>query len=208
MLYCGVVYVGRLEAIVFFDLLWGYSYNSPLMSGHHDRLPLQVDPFRMAELGREFEGAIEIRQLKRLTPLLRSDTGMLGVKLDFGIDASGVKFMHGLITGELELDCQRCMGELILPLQIDFHLALLRDETQLEKLQDEYEPLLVEAVPIFIADVIEDEALLAIPQIPKHEEDECAVKLSATQDELSGTEAEMDEKANPFAVLAKLKKDH
>jgi len=197
-----------MELLVFFDMLGGCGYNSPLMSGRDDRLPLQVDPFRMAELGREFEGTIELRLLKRLVPLLRSDSGTLKVNLDFGIDVAGVKFMHGLATGELLLECQRCMGKMILPLHIEFRLALMRDERQIETLAEEYEPLLIEAVPIYIADVIEDEALLAVPQIPKHEEGECAVTIAAAPDKLLEPEKDVEQKPNPFAVLAKLKKEH
>ena len=197
-----------MEPLVFFDMLGCCGYNSPLMSGRDDRLPLRVDPFRMAELGREFEGTMELRLMKRLAPLLRTDTGTVQVSLDFGTDVSGVKFMHGLVSGELSLQCQRCLGEMVFPLHIDFRLALLRDETQLERVTQDYEPLLVESVPLYIADVIEDEALLALPQIPKHEEGECNVDITAAPDELPEAEEETQAKANPFAVLAKLKKEH
>ena len=205
---CSFHHVVCMEPLVFFDMLGCYSYNSPLMSGRDNRLPLQVDPFRMAELGREFEGTMELRLMKRLVPLLRTDAGTIQIKLDFGADAAGVRFMHGLVTGELSLQCQRCMGAMRFPLHIDFRLALLRDETQLERLTEEYEPLLVEAVPIYIADVIEDETLLAVPQIPKHDEGECSVSIAVASDELPGTEKDTQVKPNPFAVLAKLKKEH
>lgn len=174
------------------------------MSGQQDRLPVEVDPIRFAEQGRQIQGQIEFKQLKRLELLLETQTGHLDVDLKFGIDDRGTRWLNGRIEGILPLTCQRCLSEMKFSLDNAFKLALLKHETEIASLGEEYEPLILESTPVRLAEIIEDEVLLAIPQIPMHELKDCPAKTYGEAED----EAKHEDKQNPFAVLADLKKDN
>ena len=138
--------------------------------------------------------------LERVLPALMSDAGELQVELQLGKELDGTRFLAGAIQGEVVLRCQRCMEDMTLPLDLRFRLGLLRDENAVGTLSDCYEPLVVTAEPAYIADIISDEVLLALPIVPLHKDsDECHAHVKAykpPQDE---------QRENPFAVLAELK---
>ena len=138
--------------------------------------------------------------LERALPALISDAGELQVELNFGKDLDGTFYLAGAIQGEIVLRCQRCLEGMTLPLDLGFCLGLLRDESAAGTLAEGYEPLVVTAEPAYIADIISDEVLLALPIVPLHKDsDECHAHVKAykpPQDE---------QRDNPFAVLAGLK---
>jgi uncharacterized protein len=177
------------------------------MSGQQ-RLPVEVDPYRMAELGRQYSGQIEIGSMKRLLPLLESAKGQVDVELHFDIDETGTKYLQGYLRADLELMCQRCLESMEFPLNTEFRLALIKSDSEAERLSGTYEPLVVETTPLYIQDVLEDEILLSLPTIPMHEPGACSIQPLMKQTELAEQHDEETEKTNPFAVLEKLKKDH
>ena len=177
------------------------------MSGQQ-RLPIEMDPFRMAEQGRRFSGQIEIGHLKRLLPLLESSEGTVDVELAFDIDEIGIRYLQGHLAARLELRCQRCLEAMEYPLESDFLLAIIQSDGEAERLPGTYEPLVVETTPLHIQDVIEDELLLSIPQIPMHTDEACGDQYMAEETDLAEQQEEQTDKVNPFAVLEKLKKDH
>lgn len=192
---------------IFFDTLGGHRYNSPLMSGQQ-RLPVEVDPFRMAEQGRQFKGLVKIGSLKRLVPLLESADGQFEVELAFDVDEIGIKYVCGTLQAVLEMKCQRCLELMQLPLNSEFQLALVESEVEAEQLPETYEPLVVDASPIHLLDMLEDEILLSLPQIPMHSESECSIQPKEMNKELAEQPDRETGNTNPFAVLGKLKKDH
>ena len=61
---------------------------------------------------------------------------------------------------------------------------------------------------LMIATMVEDEIILALPAIPRHEPgDECTVAENIDKPSSSAEQA-VEEAPNPFAVLAKLKAKH
>jgi len=138
--------------------------------------------------------------LERALPALMSDAGELQVELNFGKDLDGTRYLAGAIQGEIVLRCQRCLEGMALALDLGFRLGLLCDESAVGTLAEGYEPLVVTAEPAYIADIISDEVLLALPIVPLHKDsDECHAHVKAykpPQDE---------QRENPFAVLAELK---
>lgn len=166
-------------------------------------MPHQLDPFRLAESGAKLSGSIPIRQLQRLRSLLTDDSGEIAVELDFDIDELGVPNVQGRITAQLSLSCQRCLESYVIPVDASISLAWVRSDQEADRLPLLYEPYLVETNPLILNDVIEDELLLALPQVPMHEMAKCPankwIKQPAPADE------DDTEKENPFSVLAKLK---
>ncbi len=168
-------------------------------------MPHQIDPFRLCEARSSLSGPVPLKQLQRLVPLLADDSGEIEVVLDFDIDELGVPFVKGDLSTELKLVCQRCLEPFTFPVRQQSMLAWVRSEQDAEKLPLRYEPYLVNTNPLVVNDVIEDELLLALPQIPMHEESQCpAAKLMKQH---SGEAEKDEESSNPFSVLANLKDD-
>lgn len=170
-----------------------------------NRLPQRVEPFRWAEQGRQLRGPVSIAELRRLAPLLRSPEGEVDVQLQFGIDEQRIPYVQGHVTGGLEVTCQRCLGSLVLPVNLEFCLGLVKSESEGDRLVDGYEPLIVENGSISIAAVIEDELVLALPIIARHPESEaCGVQVPFERGLWQGDDEAPAERVNPFSVLGKL----
>jgi len=174
------------------------------MSRQQKRLPHQIDPFRLAESGTELSGPIPLKQMQRLLPLLADDSGEVDVVLNFDIDELGVPFVKGHVKAKLNIACQRCLEPFDYPVEQDIILAWVRNDFEAERLPLRYEPYLVEEDPLMLKDVVEDELLLAIPNVPMHEEKDCpASEWLAAQHQ--DAHSQQDEDESPFSILAKLK---
>jgi uncharacterized protein len=157
-----------------------------------------------AECGR-LDGRLTLAALPRLSALLGHADGEVVVALAAGCDAQEVRFIQGRLRAEVEWTCQRCLGPLRLPLDIPVNLGLARDEAAADRLPDEYDPLLVqEGGAVSVSDLIEDELLLALPQIPRHEN----LRECEAHGYLQPGEPALDLKnRQPFAMLATLLPD-
>jgi uncharacterized protein len=172
-----------------------------------ERLPVHIDPLRMAETGRLLEGRYAIADLDRLRGLLLESSGEVAVSLEFGIDAEGMRYMKGRLQTAVALECQRCLQPMQAPIDATFSLGLVRTIEAAEKLPAHYEPLLVESDALFLRDVIEDELILALPLVAKHDESQCIEvnQRAAAAAQRNDYECGESEKVNPFAALAALK---
>lgn len=168
-------------------------------------LPEKISPWRIAAESGSLNGILALAVLPRLTAALDCAEGVVAIALTAGIDEHGIRFIKGFLRAEVDLTCQRCLGPLRLPLEVTVSLGLARDEAEIDQLPDEYEPLLIaEGGGLAVADLVEDELLLALPQIPRHRDvRECAAQREVRPDE-SGPDLE---RRQPFAVLASLLQD-
>lgn len=194
----------------FFDRRVSPRYNPRPMSGQQQRLPLEVDPFRLAQREEHLQGAIPLKQMKRLTSVLSSADGDVFIDVIFSIDINRVVLVKGQIKTDTKLICQRCMGVMDFPVIIDFQLAFTRSEIEMERLPEGYEATLIEETPMMLSDIIEDEILLTLPPIPKHLDESCS--SNETEEDWGSkktneTNTENVKRDNPFDVLARLKTD-
>ncbi|MFV1984226.1 MAG: YceD family protein [Thiohalomonadales bacterium] len=172
-------------------------------------MPQFIDPFRLADVGRMYAGNMPVKQMKRLLPLLKSSSSneYLAITLAFDKDTNGVHFLAGSIVGTLTLLCQRCLTEMDFTINVDLLIAFLASEFDEEKLGQEYEPCIVNDTPIMLSDIIEDELLLALPAIPKHNDTQCSEQITHLTHTKSETVLSEDDKdTNPFSVLKDLNK--
>jgi len=179
------------------------------MSGQHQRLPLEVDPFRLAAREEHLQGAIPLKQMKRLISALTSDEGDVLIDVVFSVDLNRVVLLSGSIQTDAKLICQRCMGEMDLPIKLDFQIAFARSEAEMERLPEGYEVTLIEDTPVMLSDIIEDEILLALPPIPKHLDESCSSETwqGWNSQQTNEPNTESVERENPFDILASLKTD-
>ena len=172
-----------------------------------NRLPERVDPFNMSDSSRRLSGQVPAGKLKRLANLLDTTDTSLAIELAFGIGEQGTRTVSGIVRGELLLTCQRCLGRMRFPVNINFTLALARSLEQAERLPAGLDPLIVDHDTVSIVEMVEDEVLLTLPLIPTHQGTDggCAPgsadRLGMDQGEVPDSKAS----SNPFAVLARLK---
>jgi uncharacterized protein len=144
--------------------------------------------------------------MHRLKTSLLSDSGEVGLVLEFGIDETGIKYLQGHVTVELELECQRCLEAMTLSIDKEMLVAFVRSNVEAEQLPEDYDPFVIEQTPIALIDVIEDELILSLPQVPMHKREDCpASEIVATDKQAEKATDELEQKDNPFEVLAKLK---
>lgn len=173
-----------------------------------ERLPVHIDPIRMAETRRQLQGHIDLAEMTRLGQSLMDTSGHVEISIDFGIDEEGIRYMHGHIRTQLVLECQRCLEAMNYAINSEFALGMVSSEAEARALPAHYEPLQLDGKPLFLRDVIEDELLLALPIVARHPKEECGVKLNEFDDAPEDTGREdTGEKENPFSVLAGMKTD-
>jgi len=162
-------------------------------------LPEIVDPWRMVQARRSFHGSLPLAELGRLRDSLAAADGVVTFDLEFGTDELGIPNVWVRADATLSLVCQRTLDVFGLPVHVDTHLGLITREADEAALPPGYEPLLTGQDGLRLADVVEDELILALPVLP--------VKPGSTpSEEWKNAAANEDEaKPNPFAVLKNMK---
>lgn len=155
-------------------------------------LPDQVDVWRMVSGRRCFSGHIALADLPRLRDSLAHQDATVAYELAFDIDEFDQAFVELLVQGELPLICQRTLEVYRQPVTVSLRLGLIRREDQEAALPPGYEAYVVPPDgQIALADLIEDELILALPLVPARPDS----VTSRDEDD------ERVERANPFAVL-------
>lgn len=110
-------------------------------------------------------------------------------------------WLHLRATARLALVCQRCLGPVEAAVEVDRSFLFVADESAAAQLDaDQEEDVLALARFLDLRELMEDELLLALPLVPRHEV--CSQPLPVPTDE----PGEDDERRNPFAALAGLKR--
>jgi len=171
----------------------------------HQKLPIEIDPIRLAKSGLILEGTLPISVMPRLSDLLQDESGSIDVKVHFDMDkVLGLPFVSCEFKALLPLICERCSEPMEYQADISTLLAILTNERKVEGLAEQYEPWVISNdEPVILSSMVEDELILAIPLVPKHSH-ACLPEEAW----FSGDEEVVDEKpVSPFAVLKALKKD-
>ena len=165
------------------------------LSRKSSRLKRISDSFAFAKEGRVLEGTLAVSDLERLHDLLADTSGELAYRLEGAKDGCGHYTLRLEVTGTLAMPCQRCLKVVHLDLEVDNLLQLIPEgmEPSQEELEDDTRDFLPVAGELIVADLVEDEVLLALPVAPRHEK--CG---------LPGAD-NAGERINPFAALGALK---
>jgi len=165
-----------------------------------------VDTLVSTETALEF--AIPLAELPRVAHELIAKDG----------DAKGhVRFSRQLgqavadlqVKAQPEVVCQRCMQTMRWPVDVTSRIALVVDFDAADRVPEGLEVFLVEGDSVSVRDLVDEEVMLALPAVARHEEgSECAGR----ELRLPGQEAEAPEEAaaaqvqKPFAQLGELLK--
>jgi uncharacterized protein len=112
-------------------------------------------------------------------------------------------WLHLLADADVVLQCQRCLQPLDEAVHVDRHFRFVDDEATAAAIDDEMEDEVL-ALPksLNLRELVEDEMLLALPLVPRH--DVCPEKIPMQFGDVEIVEADA---AHPFASLALLRKD-
>lgn len=161
----------------------------------------RADPWRLAAQGRTLAGRVALGSLPRLAPSLVGP-GDADYRLVFHLDRERRAVVSGRVTAVLTVQCQRCLGPLAVAVDSQFELAFCRGLDEAARLPGAYEPAVAEDGWVRLADLVEDELLLALPVVPLHEAAQCGARQPATS---ADDEADETRENKPFAVLAALR---
>lgn len=165
------------------------------------RLPELADPWRLADARKRLHGRVSLARLARLGLAIVGGEPWVEADLRFLRDERNRALVTGRIRAELELRCQRCLEPMSFPVDLELVLGVVENDAEAARLPDEIDPLLVDSGRLHLADMIEDELLLALPQVPMHAPESCPAADTAGRGETKA-----GERRSPFAALAELKR--
>jgi uncharacterized protein len=178
-----------------------------------------VDPWRAVRGGFVFAGEAGAADLPRLAEALAEAGGgaqwPARFELEFARDGQRRAVARGRVALSLRLVCQRCLGELIVPADCALALGLVRNDAEADELPESLDPWPV-GESVRPLDLVEDELLLALPQVPMHPPGACTGPAASQPPESApgSASAPVSSQAptpgsppapGPFAVLARLK---
>lgn len=165
----------------------------------HAPFPLTVDPWLLARAGSRLIGVVPLAGMTRLAEMVHALGESANVELHFSVDEQKRFRIDGTIGARVDLICQRCLQPYDCRLAAQPKLAVLVEEERAAMLPTELDPLVVDQF-LAPAVLVEDELILALPLIPRHEEECCSVPVNAR----TGAESPPGETRRPFAGLGRL----
>lgn len=162
---------------------------------------LVIDAFAFCRLKERRDGALPVAELPRLAAETVDAAGALKWSLYGGSNQHGHPQLTLSVVGTVDLKCQRCLQALNYDIQSSSVLVLAQNEESADEMEallaDEEVEVIVGSQSFDVLQVIEDEALLALPLSPRHVVCPGQTGLEALPEE---------KKESPFSVLKNLKK--
>lgn len=170
--------------------------------------PPRIDVRHWCQESRQITGQTSLSKFERLVQetqgLGAENTVTWSVRGWTVTDASGtsVAWLHLDASLDMPLTCQRCLSPVNVPSHIQRSYRFVESEAQAELEDDESEEdLLVISRDFDLTALIEDEVLMDLPVVPRHEVCPVPVKLVAADENFEAKSV----KPNPFSALAVLK---
>ena len=175
--------------------------------------PAQIEPFKWAEQGFKWSGQLPLSRFVRIAreAVGSIDDQLINIDCKLSMDAyHRIAWLDGHVETKVPMECQRCLETVEIELVSDFHLALVDDESLIERLDEDADFIVLgesesstkgdftTPATVDLLSLLEDELLLLMPLSPKH--DACEHKHQPTVQDI--VEEKRD---NPFDVLASLK---
>lgn len=168
----------------------------------------RLDVAAFARAGQVLEGADPLSVFERL---MQETSRPDGVQVHWSVrgeqrrDAAdqAQTWLHLTARLTIPLICQRCMEPVNESLDVQRTFRFVSTEAQAESEDDESEEdVLALSREFDLQALLEDELLMALPLVPRHEVCPTGVRLAIQDDDFEAASAE---KPNPFAALAGLK---
>ena len=160
-----------------------------------------IDAFEFCRTNGYREGVTPLTEMNRLAADCANASGEITWSIQGGATPQGYPTMTLSVAGPVQLVCQRCLAPFDYRIDSSTQLVLGRDDEEADQfeqvLDDESIDVIVGSHTADIRELLEDEALLALPQAPKHEVCPSTPLLDTLK----------SEKVSPFAGLKNLKSE-
>lgn len=170
--------------------------------------PARLDVEAFAKAGASLEGEWPLRQLERFAAATVAGAESDQVAWRARGEHRAVRGGHPQIWLHIEawaavkLECQRCLAPVAEPVDAQRSFLFVHGETTAAELDaDSEDDVLAMTHSLDLRELIEDELLLAMPLVPRHET--CPEPLVADQ---TAEPPEQEAPPHPFAALAALKR--
>jgi uncharacterized protein len=169
--------------------------------------PLDVE--RHSDAGDVWEFELPLAQMPRLAPELavpagRSVDGTATCRVAMSRER-GQPVATVQVSARVPLRCQRCLRPVSWPVEADSQVWLVTDPAQADELDPGIEPTLAPGGRVVLRDLVEEEILLSVPLVPRHDD----VADCGPGDVTLGADAPKvakDDTITPFAGLGELLK--
>lgn len=160
-----------------------------------------IDAFEFCRNNGYREGVTPVSEMTRLATDCANDSGEIAWAIQGGSTPQGYPTMTLSVAGQVQLVCQRCLAPFDYRIDSSTQLVLGRDDEEADQfeeiLDDDSIDVIVGSHTADLLQLLEDEALLALPQAPKHQ-------VCPDTTLLDGLKSE---KVSPFAGLKNLKSE-
>ena len=160
-----------------------------------------IDAFEFCRNNGRREGVTPVAEMTRLAADCADASGEIRWSVQGGTTPQGHASLTLSVAGTVRLVCQRCLEPFSHEIDSSTMLVLGRDDEEADQIEelldDESIDVIVGSNCCDVRDLLEDEALLALPQSPKHEVCPDNKLLDALK----------SDKVSPFAGLKNLKSE-
>lgn len=159
-----------------------------------------IDPFEFCKNGESVGGRMPVSELERLVSVCADRSGELVWKVSGSLDSHQRPCLLLNVAGSVNLVCQRCLGSLVCELDSATTVMVARTEEEADAIEDslgdeDAVEVIVSDGKVEVMDLVEDEALLALPLSARHD-----VCPNASMDGWK------ERQESPFSVLKELKR--
>ncbi len=159
------------------------------------RLAQCIDPWAFTRTRGLLSGTLPIRETREIRQW-SDNASAIAFTLEGTVDEDNHAHLSGTLEVELILICQRCLDAMNWPLKHRFDYRLIHHATEEDAVEERKETLICADNQLDVAWFLEEEVLLAVPMIAKHENCEPPAHAGDIVSPSHGT---------PFAALAALK---
>jgi uncharacterized protein len=160
-----------------------------------------IDAFEFCRNNGHREGVTPVAEMTRLAADCADPSGEIAWSIQGGQTRQGYPMLTLSVSGTVQLVCQRCLTPFSYAIDSSTVLVLGKDDEEADEIEelldDESIDVIVGSHACDIRQLLEDEALLALPQAPKHEVCPDTKLLDSIK----------SEKVSPFALLKNLKSE-
>jgi uncharacterized protein len=161
---------------------------------------LEIGP--LADGRAEVDFSIPLRHFPRVLPMLAAPEGEAVGRVDFGREGR-IAVAEVTVAAAVTLTCQRCLAPLVRRVEGHGRAALVATPAQAERVPETLETVLAPEYRISLRDLVEEELLLALPLVPRHEDNSCAGDRAGTPGQ-GFAEEPPAETQRPFGQLSEL----
>ncbi len=132
-----------------------------------------IDAFEFGRSNGHRDGVMPVAAMSRLSKDCADQSGEIAWTVDGAVTSHGYPSLTLSVSGTVQLICQRCLTPFAYQMDCSTMLVLGKDDEEADQIEelldDESIDVIVGSRSCDLRDLIEDEALLALPQVPKHD---------------------------------------